>query len=28
VFFAIGIGVALLSINKRRLLEPNKNTNL
>ena len=28
VFFAIGIGVALLSINKRRLLEPNRNTNL
>ena len=28
VFFIIGIGVAILSISKRKLLEPNKNTNL
>ena len=28
VFFIIGIGVAILSISKRRVLEPNKNTNL
>ena len=28
VFFIIGIGVAVLSISKRKLLEPNKNTNL
>ena len=28
VFFVIGIGVAILSISKRRLLEPNKNPNL
>ena len=28
VFFIIGIGVAILSISKRRLLEPDKNTNL
>ena len=28
VFFVIGIGVAILSISKRRLLEPNRNTNL
>ena len=28
VFCIIGIGVAILSITKRRLLEPNKNTNL
>ena len=28
VFFLIGIGVAILSISKRKLLEPNKNTNL
>ena len=28
VFCVIGIGVAILSITKRRLLEPNKNTNL
>ena len=28
VFFIIGIGVAILSISKRKLLEPDKNTNL
>ena len=28
VFCVIGVGVAILSISKRRLLEPNKNTNL
>ena len=28
VFFIIGIGVAILSISKRKLLEPEKNTNL
>jgi len=28
VFFVIGIGVAILSISKRKLLEPNRNTNL
>jgi len=28
IFCVIGIGVAILSITKRRLLEPNKNTNL
>ena len=28
VFFVIGIGVAILSISKRRMLEPSKNTNL
>ena len=28
VFFAIGIGVAILSISKRKLLEPSRNTNL
>jgi len=28
VFFVIGIGVAILTISKRRLLEPNKNPNL
>ena len=28
IFFVIGIGVAILSISKRKLLEPNRNTNL
>ena len=28
VFFVIGIGVAILSISKRKLLEPSRNTNL
>ena len=28
IFCIIGIGVGLLSISKRRLLEPNRNTNI
>jgi MFS family permease len=28
VFFILGIGVAILSISKRKLLEPNRNPNI
>ena len=28
VFFVLGIGIAVLSISQRRLLEPKRNTNL
>ena len=28
IFFVLGIGVAILSISQRRLLEPKRNTNL
>jgi len=28
IFFALGIGVAILSISQRRLLEPKRNTNI
>ena len=28
IFFVLGIGVAILSISQRRLLEPKRNTNI